>query len=461
MNHRRDRRLLCFSAFMAYAVSCGGNGASFDDTNQDGPDFGPTSDAGFPVTGGMGGEGGFGGFGGFGAFGGFGGEFPISGGAGGSRCALQTGGAGGSACGFDAFCEAPEGTCGATLSPFILSSGGAPGSLPVPPEPDPGLEGQCTVVPKQCDSVFAPVCGCDGFTYANDCERRLVGVSKLADGACATDLPTFVGENEICGSVSGVFQVCADNLFCEFPNATCPGPKANGRCRRAPSTCLPVDAPVCGCDGMTYGNDCERRRARTSLATPGACGPGGANVGEACGGVVATLCKPGLVCDPAPNQCNLERTAGTCRQQTNGCTKEFLPVCGCDGRTYANDCMRFAAGIALAQEGACQSTLWLTPGLWGGPHVSLTVNDPKLGGDFKFDCGLAVVTSPLEIEKDGRFAWTGLYTLQTASMPRQASFTGQVNSGGTQMKLTVHVAGGSPTTLDLTLGTPGQFSSCL
>jgi hypothetical protein len=31
----------------------------------------------------------------------------------------------------------------------------------------------------------APVCGCNGITYANDCERRAAGISKWADGFCS------------------------------------------------------------------------------------------------------------------------------------------------------------------------------------------------------------------------------------------------------------------------------------
>ena len=35
-----------------------------------------------------------------------------------------------------------------------------------------------------CITVYEPVCGCDGFTYGNECEAMRAGVVSFTSGAC-------------------------------------------------------------------------------------------------------------------------------------------------------------------------------------------------------------------------------------------------------------------------------------
>lgn len=44
--------------------------------------------------------------------------------------------------------------------------------------------GKCIEIPEICPVLIELVCGCDGKTYANDCERKSARVSKEHDGAC-------------------------------------------------------------------------------------------------------------------------------------------------------------------------------------------------------------------------------------------------------------------------------------
>ena len=78
-----------------------------------------------------------------------------------------------------------------------------------------------------------------------------------------------VGVGGTCGGVAGI--TCDSGLWCEGRANQCGVADAQGTCVRVPEACAMNHAPVCGCNGQTFSNDCQRRSARVSRASDGAC----------------------------------------------------------------------------------------------------------------------------------------------------------------------------------------------
>lgn len=77
--------------------------------------------------------------------------------------------------------------------------------------------------------------------------------------------------------------------------------------------------------------------------------------GEACGGLMGLYCAGEAdYCHYEPEaQCGAADQMGICRTVSPMCTREYRPVCGCDGETYSNACVANAAGVSVAAMGAC------------------------------------------------------------------------------------------------------------
>ncbi|KAJ8259664.1 hypothetical protein GJAV_G00172040 [Gymnothorax javanicus] len=168
---------------------------------------------------------------------------------------------------------------------------------------------RCSCKPIQCDGTYKPLCGKDGRTYDNDCERRLTECLTKAlipvkhQGPCDLHVPSP-----------------CQRKSCEF-GAVCVVQDGGPVCE-CPGACSQSGDPVCGSDGQTYGSQCEMKAMGCALQRDihiqhrGPCA-------ESC-----RNCSFGAICDGQTGRC-------VCPTE---CVDSLQPVCGSDGVTYENEC---------------------------------------------------------------------------------------------------------------------------
>lgn len=78
--------------------------------------------------------------------------------------------------------------------------------------------------------------------------------------------------------------------------------------------------------------------------------------GEVCGGMQGARCaNPNEFCQYSERaQCGAADQLGVCTPRPQICTEEYMPVCGCDGRTYATACKAASNGISVVYQGTCR-----------------------------------------------------------------------------------------------------------
>jgi hypothetical protein len=149
---------------------------------------------------------------------------------------------------------------------------------------------------------------------------------------------------------------CARNAFCEKRSCDSVG----GSCEPRPIVCEDEASPVCGCDGVTYWNDCLRRVAGVSAMAEGEC------------------TKTALTCGPKgsdPSRPPPPRDPGDPAEPLFGCPEgascaRLLPFGGTDPTPTADECPRDEL------QGTC----------WSLPAVCPSANP---GSDRWLPCGVA------------------------------------------------------------------------
>jgi hypothetical protein len=64
-------------------------------------------------------------------------------------------------------------------------------------------------------------------------------------------------------------------------------------------------------------------------------------------------CNRVSFCLKALGQCS-ETDTGTCQAKPEACVMVSKPVCGCDGKTYGNECIAHGSGVNVAYDGECK-----------------------------------------------------------------------------------------------------------
>jgi len=207
------------------------------------------------------------------------------------------------ACGTEAPCRSTEychhgGTCG---------RGGVSSCMPRP-----------ELCPEDCPGV----CGCDGSDYCNGCLARSRGVDvdpsgracgepdcdamdARSDGGACDGFFGYAWDGDSCVGISGCACVgrdcdstylelapcetafsecdgdtggtcggivgdrCGDTEYCNYED--CRVADGVGVCEPRPEFCTGLFDPVCGCDGMTYSNDCVARSRGADVLHRGPC----------------------------------------------------------------------------------------------------------------------------------------------------------------------------------------------
>lgn len=235
---------------------------------------------------------------------------------------------------------------------------------------------------QACPDVWDPVCGVNGITYSNSCYAAVAGVEIAHHGAChgGPGGPVLLGGggfvcpdvwDPVCGvngfTYSNACYASVAGVEVAYEGPCLGGPGGPVALSGSGQSCITLWDPVCGVNGVTYSNECFANLAGVEIAHKGPCGGGpGGPVIIGLGDLEAQkgcLCPANHYCHTPPGECDAEPV---CKPRPEACLDVWIPVCGCDGQTYSNECYAAAAGVSVAFHDTC-------PGWPGGSEI--------IGGD--------------------------------------------------------------------------------
>lgn len=119
------------------------------------------------------------------------------------------------------------------------------------------------------------------------CSSEEILLLTLPEGSVPS--PEDGGLDAMLGPSCDEDRECGPSAYCQ--KRTCG--ERRGNCERKPAFCDGAPSPVCGCDGVTYWNDCLRKSRGQRSSFPGEC-----PVPQAapCGEKGAKGCPPGATC---------------------------------------------------------------------------------------------------------------------------------------------------------------------
>jgi hypothetical protein len=266
-----------------------------------------------------------------------------------------------SSCGGDDNATAPD-----------VSSCEASACGPCPESDDTGRI--CSCVSDRC------VCRCDDSLCNRVCAySELWGLCRpdgacecICDpsGPCAADADADADAGPVACTAAGA--ECGPGQVCDLPPASCDDPAAPGRCVWRPESCEPDWSPVCGCDGVSYRNDCERLLAGAALRSSDYC------PGTSCGGLDALPCPAGQACSnvgcgpffatgtcvsPSPRPARMSGSRSATPTRWSGPTT----ACASRPERFASSSPRRPAVVAAARRSATRRTPRLARPAWYAP----------------------------------------------------------------------------------------------